>query len=105
MREQIARRQYENHVEQIESSKALEEFMRTKFTNEDLYTWMQGELAQTYYDCYKLAFDVAKRAGFTLVKSEAHTSFGKKLVGQTWELKLVSGTTLRGETPSAETRT
>lgn len=31
---------------------------------------------------------IYQRAGFTLVKSEPHASFGKKLVGQTWELKL-----------------
>ncbi len=28
--------------------------------------WMQGELSQTHYECYKLAFDVAKRAEQTL---------------------------------------
>ena len=31
---------------------------------------MRGQLSQTYYDCYKLAFDVAKRAEQTL-KHEA----------------------------------
>jgi DNA-binding MarR family transcriptional regulator/N-acetylglutamate synthase-like GNAT family acetyltransferase len=31
---------------------------------------------------------IYQRAGFTLAKSEAHTSFGKKLVGQSWEMKL-----------------
>lgn len=29
-----------------------------------------------------------EKAGFTLVKSEPHESFGQKLVGETWELKL-----------------
>jgi DNA-binding MarR family transcriptional regulator/GNAT superfamily N-acetyltransferase len=32
-----------------------------------------------------------QRAGFQLVKSERHRSFGKALVGQTWELALSSG--------------
>jgi hypothetical protein len=31
-----------------------------------------------------------ERAGFQLVKSEPHRSFGKALVGQTWELPLSS---------------
>jgi hypothetical protein len=29
-----------------------------------------------------------ERAGFRLVKSERHRSFGKALVGQNWELPL-----------------
>jgi Tc toxin complex TcA C-terminal TcB-binding domain len=66
LREQIAKRAYDDHLRQIENAQALEEFLSTKFTNEDLYTWMQGELSHTYYECYKLAFDVAKRAEQTL---------------------------------------
>jgi hypothetical protein len=66
LREQVAKREYEHHLMQIEQTAAAEEFMRTKFTNEDLYTWMQGELLKTFYDAYKLAFDVAKKAEVTL---------------------------------------
>ena len=70
LREQIAKREYDNQVAAIDNAAASEEFLRTKFTNEDLYTWMRGQLAQTYYDCYKLAFDIAKKAELTL-KHEA----------------------------------
>ena len=66
MREQILKREYQNQLKQIENAEAMEAFLRDKFTNEDLYTWMEGELSQTYYECYKLAFDVAKRAEQTL---------------------------------------
>ena len=67
LREQIAKREYEQPpARRSSNAAAAEEFLRDKFTNEDLYTWMQGELSQTYYDCYKLAFDVAKRAEQTL---------------------------------------
>jgi hypothetical protein len=66
LREQILKHEYDNQVKQIENAEALEAFLRDKFTNEDLYTWMEGELSQTYYECYKLAFDVAKRAEQTL---------------------------------------
>lgn len=64
--EQILKREYENHLTRIENAKQAEEFVRDKFTNEELYTWMQGQLSETYYDCYKFAFDVAKLAEQTL---------------------------------------
>ncbi|MEA2997630.1 MAG: hypothetical protein QOG74_3179, partial [Alphaproteobacteria bacterium] len=66
VREQILKREYDNHVKQSEDSQAQETFLREKFTNEELYTWMQGELLRTYFDCYKFAFDVANRAEQTL---------------------------------------
>jgi len=34
------------------------------------------------------AHSIYKRAGFRLVQEEPHHSFGKDLVGQTWELEL-----------------
>ena len=66
LREQILRREYDNHVKQIDDSQAQDDFLHDKFTNEELYIWMQGELSRTYFDCYKFAFDVAKRAEQTL---------------------------------------
>ena len=31
---------------------------------------------------------IYQRAGFQLTASEAHHSFGKQLIGETWELRL-----------------
>jgi hypothetical protein len=75
LREQVAKREYEHHLIQIEQAAAAEEFLRTKFTNEDLYTWMQGELSKTFYDAYKLAFDVAKKAEVTLKREVMRPEF------------------------------
>jgi hypothetical protein len=75
LREQIAKRAYEHHLVQVEQAAAAEEFLRTKFTNEDLYTWMQGELSKTFYDAYKLAFDVAKKAEVTLKREVMRLEF------------------------------
>jgi len=66
LREQILKREYENQQRQIENSEAVDAFMRERFTTEEMYTWMQGQLSQTFYDCYKFAFDIAKRAEQTL---------------------------------------
>ncbi len=66
LHEQLLRHEYENHLTQIEQAEQLEAFMRDKFTTEELYAWMEGELSQTHYEMYKLAFDVAKRAEQTL---------------------------------------
>jgi hypothetical protein len=75
LREQVAKRTYEHHLVQVEQAAAAEEFLRTKFTNEDLYTWMQGELSKTFYDAYKLAFDVAKKAEVTLKREVMRPEF------------------------------
>jgi hypothetical protein len=75
LREQVARREYEHHIVQVEQATAAEEFLRTKFTSEDLYTWLQGELSQTFYDAYKLAFDVAKKAEATLKREVMRPEF------------------------------
>jgi hypothetical protein len=44
----------------------VEAFLGEKFTTEELYSWMHGQLSQTHYELYKLAFDVAKRAEQTM---------------------------------------
>ncbi len=62
IREAIAERELENHELQIEQSKAADEYLRTKYTNSQLYDWMLGQLATVYFQSYKLAFDMARRA-------------------------------------------
>jgi DNA-binding MarR family transcriptional regulator/GNAT superfamily N-acetyltransferase len=41
-------------------------------------------------DVLTVARQIYEKAGFTLVKEERHHSFGKDLVGQTWEVRLAS---------------
>lgn len=66
IREQVTKKEYENQSRQLEHSKEVEAFMKDKFTNEELYKWMQGELSRIYYDCYKFAYDTAKKAEQTM---------------------------------------
>lgn len=66
LREQVLKREYENQLRQIENAESVEAFLGEKFTTEELYSWMHGQLSQTHYEVYKLAFDVAKRAEQTM---------------------------------------
>ena len=58
----IAEKELENHVLQIENAKATDAFMRSKYTNEELYQWQVGQISGVYFQSYKLAYDLAKRA-------------------------------------------
>ena len=37
-------------------------FLRDKYTNQDLYQWMVGQISGVYFQSYQLAYDLAKRA-------------------------------------------
>jgi hypothetical protein len=66
IREQITRHEYENLKQQIEQAQEIDQFLRDKFTNAELYGWMQGELSKLYYEYYKFAFDTARKAEQTI---------------------------------------
>jgi Tc toxin complex TcA C-terminal TcB-binding domain len=66
IREQITRKEYQNHLKQIEQTEAIQAFLQDKFTNEELYTWMQGEISKIYFACYQFAYDIAKKSEQTL---------------------------------------
>ncbi|WP_051397878.1 Tc toxin subunit A-related protein [Runella limosa] len=66
LREQITKKEYENHIVQVENSQAVNEFYQNKFTQEEFYNWMQNEVASIYFDAYKFAFDTARRAELTM---------------------------------------
>jgi hypothetical protein len=58
----IAEKELENHNLQIENARAVDNFMRSKYTNEELYQWQVGQISGVYFQSYKLAYDLAKRA-------------------------------------------
>ena len=60
--EQIAQREFDSIVLQIDNTREVDEFMQQKFTGEQLHAWMQGEIARLYYDYYRFAYDTARRA-------------------------------------------
>jgi hypothetical protein len=64
--EQMAYREYENLKEQIKNAEEVDQFLHDKFTNEDLYLWMQGEISRLYYEYYRFAVDTARKAERTM---------------------------------------
>jgi len=58
----IARKELANHEQQVENTTATDTFMRSKFTNQELYSWMVSQVSTTYFQSYQLAYDLAKKA-------------------------------------------
>src|SRR5690625_2080377 len=65
-REQVTRHEYDILKAQMEQAQEMDRFLQDKFTNTELYGWMQGELSKLYYEYYKLAFDIARKAEQTM---------------------------------------
>jgi hypothetical protein len=62
IRKAIAEKELENQDLQIENAKSVDSYMHDKFTNQELYDWMVGQIAAIYFQSYQLAYDVSKRA-------------------------------------------
>ncbi len=62
IRKAIAEKDLQNHDLQVENAKEVDEYMRDKFTNRELYDWMVGQISGIYFQSYQLAYDIAKRA-------------------------------------------
>src|SRR5438874_961170 len=58
----IANQEITNQQKQIDNAQEVEDFLRNKYTNEELYTWMEGQIRTLYYQAYTLAYDLAKKA-------------------------------------------
>lgn len=58
----IATQELRNHDQQIDDARNVDQFLRSKFTNQDLFQWMVGQISGIYFQSYQLAYDLAKRA-------------------------------------------
>jgi peptidoglycan hydrolase-like protein with peptidoglycan-binding domain len=58
----IAEKEFDNHRLQVEHARATDEYLRSKYTNQQLYGWMLQQVSTVYFQSYQLAFDMAKRA-------------------------------------------
>lgn len=75
----IAEQELQNHELQVEHAKTTDAYLRTKYTNQQLYNWMIGQLSSVYFQTYKLAYDMARKAEksyrFELGLEDTETSF------------------------------
>jgi hypothetical protein len=62
IRVQIAQQDVQNQQLLIGNAKAVQDFLTNKFTSEDLYSWMIDQVSALYFQCYQMAYDLAKRA-------------------------------------------
>jgi hypothetical protein len=77
IREQLVKKEYENHLVQMEQAEEMKTFLQDKFTNEELYNWMQGEISKIYFSCYQFAYDIAKKSEQTLKHELMRPEFDK----------------------------
>jgi hypothetical protein len=62
IRHQIAKQELTNHDTQRENAQQEDDYLHSKFTNQDLYDWMINQLSTVYFQGYQLAYDIARRA-------------------------------------------
>src|SRR5690606_8555331 len=58
----IAEKELENQELQIEQLLAVDDYMKQKYTNRQLYDWQVKQVSSIYFQSYQLAYDMAKRA-------------------------------------------
>jgi hypothetical protein len=61
IRREIAQTELRNHNLQIDNTQAVDDYMHSKYTNQELYAWMLSQLGTLYFQSYQMAYDVAKR--------------------------------------------
>jgi hypothetical protein len=55
----VANAEIENLEETITQAAEIESFLKSRFTNQELYQWMTGRLASLYFQAYQLAHSLA----------------------------------------------
>jgi hypothetical protein len=62
IKEQIAKNELADHLQQIQNAQQVDQFLYSKFSNEELYEWMKGRLQDILQQNYNLAYGMAKKA-------------------------------------------
>jgi hypothetical protein len=62
LRQQIAQQSIVIHDESIKQNQDNIDYLKSKFTNEELYQWMIGRISTLYFQSYNLAYEMALKA-------------------------------------------
>jgi hypothetical protein len=62
IRHDIAKTELRNHELQMRHSAEVTAWMQSKYTNQELYDWMVGQLSALHFQAYQLALATAKKA-------------------------------------------
>jgi hypothetical protein len=62
IRRQISESELKNHELQVAQAQEVEEFLRLKYTNEQLHGWMISKLSSVYFQAYQTAYRLAAQA-------------------------------------------
>ncbi len=74
---EISAAELKAHDLDVENSRKVQAYFRDKYTNEQLYGWMLGQLSGVYFQAYKVAFDAAQQAerAFRFERGDSSSSF------------------------------
>jgi hypothetical protein len=61
----ISSQEIVNQQKQIDNSQEILDFLRNKYTNEELYSFMEGRVRTLYYQVYQMAYNWARKAEAT----------------------------------------
>jgi len=67
IRKEIAQADFRSHETQVQHVRYIGELRRTTFTNEGLYSYLQGNLRKVYFQCYQAAYEIAMRGAMLAV--------------------------------------
>ncbi len=86
------------HEKDIENNEVITKFMKSKFSNMQLYSWMSSKISGLFFQTYKLAHDYAKKAEQAFIFEKGIKAGEVNYInGMYWENQyqgLLSGSTL-----------
>ena len=62
IRQQVTEADLENHEQQLAQAEAVEDFLKHKFSNQQLHSWMVSKLAAVHFGAYQMAYQIAVQA-------------------------------------------